>query len=101
MRYFCLLLAVVLLAGCAAGTVTEQAPAAVEESAPVTEEPVPETEEAVQAAAPAHPLQFFLDKLSTEQKVGQLFLARCPEEHAVEDISQYHLSGYILSLIHI
>ena len=104
MRYLCLLLAVLLLAGCAgAGAVPEQVPVAAEETAPETEETVPETEEttpeteeAVQAAAPAHPLQFFLDKLSTEQKVGQLFLARCPEEHAVEDISQYNLSGYIL-----
>lgn len=104
MRYLCLLLVVLLLAGCAgAGALPEQEPAAAEETAPETEEIAPETEEttqeteeAVQAAAPVHPLQFFLDKLSTEQKVGQLFLARCPAEHAVEDISQYLLSGYIL-----
>lgn len=96
MRYLCLLLAALLLAGCAAGEAPEQVPASVEETAPVTEEAAPETEEAAQAAAPVHPLQFFLDKLSIEQRVGQLFLARCPEENAVEDISTYYLSGYIL-----
>lgn len=88
-----LLLAVVLLAGCAGAGETLPA---VEETVPVTEENVPETLEAVPAAGPVHPLQFFLDKLTVEQKVGQLFLARCPEENAVEDISAYSLSGYIL-----
>lgn len=97
MRYLCLLLMVLLLAGCAgAGALPDPVPAPVEETGAETEEAVPETSEAVQAAAPVHPLQFFLDKLSVEQRVGQLFLARCPEENAVEDVSQYHLSGYIL-----
>ena len=96
MRYLCLLLAALLLVGCAAGAAPEQVPAAVEETAPATEDAAPETEEAAQAAAPVHPLRFFLNKLSVEERVGQLFLARCPEENAVEDISQYHLSGYIL-----
>lgn len=34
--------------------------------------------------------------LSIEQQVGQLFLARCPEENALEDITSYQLGGYIL-----
>ena len=38
----------------------------------------------------------FARQLSTEEKVGQLFLARCPETDAVADIANYHLGGYIL-----
>ena len=35
-------------------------------------------------------------KMTAEEKVGQLFLARCPESDAAEDVSTYHLGGYIL-----
>ena len=34
--------------------------------------------------------------LTLEEQVGQLFLARCPETGAVEDIQIYHLGGYVL-----
>lgn len=34
--------------------------------------------------------------LTLEEQVGQLFLARCPETGAVEDIQTYHLGGYVL-----
>ncbi len=39
------------------------------------------------------------DRLATmtlEEKVGQLFWARVPSDHQVEDLQSYHLSGYIL-----
>ena len=39
------------------------------------------------------------DRLSTmtlEEKVGQLFWARVPSDHQIEDLQSYHLSGYIL-----
>ena len=45
---------------------------------------------------PADPLETRLSNMSTEEKVGQLFLARCPDIKAVEDIQTYHLGGYIL-----
>ena len=41
-------------------------------------------------------LQTLLDSMTLEEKVGQLFFVRCPEENAVEDISTYHLGGYLL-----
>lgn len=99
MRYLCLLLAVVLLAGCASsggGWESEPTPEETVFRQEQTSLPSEETAPAAEAAAPVHPLQFFLDKLSTEERVGQLFLARCPEENAVEDVSRYHLGGYIL-----
>ena len=39
------------------------------------------------------------DRLATmtlEEKVGQLFWARVPSNHQIEDLQSYHLSGYIL-----
>ena len=41
-------------------------------------------------------LQALLDSMTLEEKVGQLFFVRCPAENAVEDISTYHLGGYLL-----
>lgn len=37
-----------------------------------------------------------LSKMSLEEKVGQMFIARCPGEDAVEKAAEYHLGGYIL-----
>lgn len=42
------------------------------------------------------PIALLLESMSTEEKVGQLFFARCPEEGALEDISKYHLGGFVL-----
>lgn len=49
-----------------------------------------------ESTSPPDPVMTLLDSLSVEEKVGQLFLARCPEEGALEDIKKYHLGGYIL-----
>ena len=45
---------------------------------------------------PPDPLQSLLDAMTLEEKVGQLFLARCPGPAALEDLETYHLGGYIL-----
>lgn len=46
---------------------------------------------------PAHTkIQDLLDQMTIEEKVGQLFLARCPQEKAIEKINTYHLGGYLL-----
>ena len=34
--------------------------------------------------------------MTVEEKVGQLFLARCPSYNAAEDAATYHLGGYVL-----
>ena len=58
---------------------------------------VPETTEATTIPTqPPDPIQMLLDSMTVEEKVGQLFLARCPAGNATEDISAYHLGGYIL-----
>ncbi len=37
-----------------------------------------------------------LSSMSMEEKVGQMFIVRCPKENAAQDVLQYHLGGYIL-----
>lgn len=34
--------------------------------------------------------------MSLEEKVGQMFIARCPENDAAQKAAQYHMGGYIL-----
>jgi len=55
-------------------------------------EVLPPTPEELAAAA----IQARLNSMTLEEKVGQLFFVRCPAENAAEDISTYHLGGYIL-----
>ena len=38
----------------------------------------------------------YIDQMTLEEKVGQLFFVRCPLEEANEKLSQYHLGGYLL-----
>lgn len=37
-----------------------------------------------------------INKMSLEEKVGQLFFARTPQENQVSDLKDYHLGGYVL-----
>lgn len=90
MRHIILLVIVsMLLAACSAS-----APQTA--TGPTDIPTVPETTAATLPIQPPDPLQMLLDSMTTEEKVGQLFLARCPAGNAAEDISAYHLGGYIL-----
>lgn len=40
--------------------------------------------------------QQLLSNMTLEEKVGQMFIARCPEENAIEKLKKYNLGGYIL-----
>lgn len=82
---FLILLLPLLLCGCAADI--------AEETASVTETTLPSVSETIR---PADPMQMLLDAMTVEEKVGQLFLARCPDENALVDIETYHLGGYLL-----
>ena len=54
----------------------------------------------VESQEPTEPetdkLEEMVAKMSTEEKVGQMFFARCPDVNAAETAAQYHLGGYIL-----
>ena len=62
----------------------------------LTPEEIAEQERLAAEKAREERLQGLLDSMTVEEKVGQLFFVRCPEENAVEDISTYHLGGYLL-----
>ena len=62
----------------------------------LTPEEIAEQERLAAEKAREERLQGLLDSMTLEEKVGQLFFVRCPEENAVEDISTYHLGGYLL-----
>lgn len=96
--FLCFLLAALLLCGCqqtnqqaaltqpsAVPTKPSQAPA---DTVPSPSEPEP--------TSPPDSLLEVLDAMTLEERVGQLFLARCPESNALQDIARYHLGGYIL-----
>ena len=91
MKFLCMILAALLLTGCAAEPVPEPTAGSVATEAPI-EPPttVPPTTE------PADPVLEILDAMSREEKVGQLFLARYPGETALADLETYHLGGFIL-----
>lgn len=74
-----LLALLLLLCGCSGPLSSTTAP-----SISPSPSPTPSTEEEI------------LSSMSLEEKVGQLFFARCPSRDAVEEIASYHFGGYIL-----
>ena len=94
MRPICFLLALlILLTGCS-HIPEETLPTTLRPETEATEAP---TEETVPPTTEApDPLEHLLSIMPTEYKVGQLFLARCPEENALEDVKTYHLGGFVL-----
>lgn len=94
MKYLLLLLTLFFLTGCAPAENSDiQETTLPDETVLSTEEiilpPPTETE-------PPDPLQLLLESMSLEERVGQLFLARCNAASAIEDVQNYHLGGYVL-----
>lgn len=89
MKFLPILFCCLLLTGCAAPAQREVFAADPEET---TETTVPATA----AIVPPDPIRQRISDMSLEQRVGQLFLARCNRETAVEDIPRYHLGGLVL-----
>lgn len=54
---------------------------------------LPETEPEIETKTQA---ELILEDMSLEEKVGQMFIVRCPETNAVEKVSEYNICGYIL-----
>lgn len=65
------------------------------ESETIPEATVPLLAETTQPAV-IDPIAAVLEGMTTEERVGQLFLARHNEETALADIQSYHLGGFIL-----
>ena len=96
-KFFCVILCL-LLCGCSVQPVPKASSRATlppEPSIQVTTQSP--TQVPTQAPTlPPDPVDLLLSGLTTEEKVGQLFLARCRKETAAEDIAQYHLGGLVL-----
>ena len=83
-RLICIILALITLSGCSNSAQPAFSP----------QEAIPE---ASQQGVPGFDPTLLIEAMSTEQLVGQLFLARCPsDESALADLTGYHLGGYIL-----
>ena len=90
-----MILCCLLLAGCGMKSVpAETALPSLPETVPATAPAVPET--TVPETTPPDPVRQMISDMSLEQRVGQLFLARCNAETAIQDIRQYHLGGLVL-----
>ena len=87
-----MLAALMLLSLAACGSAPQTAEPSPAPAPPTAYEPSP----APVPEPPADPLEKFLDSMTLAEKVGQLFFVRCPAENAAEDVSAYHLGGYIL-----
>lgn len=94
MRMISVLLCLLLLfslAGCAA-------PQEVPLPTQVTTQP-PQTlppETLPPTTLPPDPIEEILEDMTIQERVGQLFLARCEDSTAIVDIAQYHLGGFVL-----
>ena len=88
-----MLTALTLLSLAACGSAPQTAePSPAPATPPIAYEPSP----APIPEPPVDPLEKLLGSMTLEEKVGQLFFVRCPAENAAEDVSAYHLGGYIL-----
>ena len=95
MKRFAFLLSLLLLCGCAS---PEAAPTTVSTVAPTAAPTTTPTTAPTQPAPtqPEDPIRLMLNQMSLEERVGQLFLARCDANTAVTDLQTYHLGGFVL-----
>lgn len=91
MSVFLCVLLLLSLTGCLAPGETQPIPT---ETTPPVQTLSPETQPP--AAPPPDPIEALLESMTIEERVGQLFLARCEDSTAVEDIVNYHLGGFVL-----
>ncbi len=97
-RLFSAVLALLLLCACAAapdnsasGSPAASSASSAGAAASSSAEAPPTPQELALETAQAR-----MATLSDAEKVGQLFFVRCPDTQAVEDVSAYHLGGYLL-----
>lgn len=91
MSVFLCVLLLLSLTGCLAPGETQPIPT---ETTPPVQTLSPETQPPT--APPPDPIEALLESMTIEERVGQLFLARCEDSTAVEDIVNYHLGGFVL-----
>lgn len=95
---FAAALLALLLTACGGETVPPppEGPDVPEASAPKAPEPPPEPEPKTSEELEEEALQALLEGMTLEEKAGQLFFVKVPIENALEDVTTYHLGGYLL-----
>ena len=91
-----LLAALLALAGCAPAAPGESSSAPDVSAFQPQPEPAPDPEPEPEPDPRQAAVDRILSNMTLEEKVGQLFFARCPSMHAAALASEYHLGGYIL-----
>lgn len=94
MRIASILLCTILLFSLTACSPAEKPQPVPTETTQIPQTTAPETQPPT--TLPPDPIETLLEGLSIEERVGQLFLARCEDATALEDIEAYHLGGYVL-----
>lgn len=93
MKVLLLLFSLLFLTGCSASDIPET-------TAPILETTLPlqttSPEVTIAEKEPIDSIEALLGSTSLEQRVGQLFLARCNDATALQDIGSYHLGGFVL-----
>lgn len=97
MKRFAFLLSLLLLCGCASPA-QEATQITTSTASPTTPPTTISTSAPTQPAPtqPEDPIRLMLNQMSLEERVGQLFLARCDANTAVSDLQTYHLGGFVL-----
>lgn len=93
MKALLFLFSLLFLTGCSSSGIPEAAAPVAETTIPIQTTPGETT--AVQTQV-IDPIEELLGDTSLEQRVGQLFLARCDDATALQDIAKYHLGGFVL-----
>ncbi len=103
MKRIAIFLLALVLCGCAAkdtppAPTTTAAPTTPPPTTPVPTTPAPTAPPPTtpEPTIPPDPVRDILDTMTVEEKVGQLFLARCNDATAIRDIERYHLGGFVL-----
>ncbi len=91
MKILSILLCLIFLTGCTSETVPTEASSEAAVFAPETYPP-----ETTIPTIPSDPIRETMDQMSLQERVGQLFLARCNDSSALSDIQTYHLGGFVL-----
>ena len=91
-----LLAALLALAGCAPAAPGGSSSAPDVSAFQPQPEPAPDPEPEPESDPRQAAVDRILSNMTLEEKVGQLFFARCPSMHAAALVSEYHLGGYIL-----
>ncbi|MGL4790853.1 MAG: hypothetical protein ACRCW1_05520, partial [Anaerotignaceae bacterium] len=98
-----LMMGVVLLAGCSSkpvDNVTKEPPTATteqKEQQAIAEEVEQEVEKPMVEEKTNREIALaILDGMTLEEKIGQMFFARCPETDGAEVAAEYALGGYVL-----